>query len=268
MQETPAATTTTAAAADQRVRLNVGGRRFEVARATVAAHPDTMLARMFAADGGGAAALAKADADGFHFIDADGDAFAVVLNYMRTRALRCVVPAGMEDHMRAEFSFWGVDGDALLPREDAALDIGARLRNARTAPQTRAAIAVRLGLMTSDFDDTETRAVDEMAALFLDRQMAALEEHAYRNYFAHIYVLMHKHTPADACADGNGEVRESRAVFARAVATTQLYAEWLGRTQTRAAAHARLAGSAPTPSFADDDERARVVRGPPRSRRT
>lgn len=58
------------------VKFNVGGRHFEVSRALIDQHPDTMLAKMISETW-------EKEPDNPIFIDRDGDMFDHVLNYVR-----------------------------------------------------------------------------------------------------------------------------------------------------------------------------------------
>lgn len=217
----------------QRLVLNVGGRRFEVARSTVAAHPDSMLARMFRGD----APLARADSDGSYFFDRDSDAFALVLNYMRTR--RCAVPDGMEDHVRDEFTYWGFDGDALLPRVGIENDLGARLREARDSLARRSDNSSAIQELLDRYDDDEAWQVDRLLALFMRTRLPLIERHARGNYFSEVYVAMHKRIPAEPHRNS----RTTRAVFANAVTTTRYYETWLAETRAAALAYKQAAAT-------------------------
>ncbi len=67
---------------DERVKLNVGGVRYETSRATLTSVPDSMLATMF---GGRPDMLQRDPDDGSVFIDRDGERFGLILDYMRAR---------------------------------------------------------------------------------------------------------------------------------------------------------------------------------------
>jgi len=66
------------------ITLNVGGRVFSTTLTTLLSHPDSVLARMFSNDGSAVMPPAMTDSGGHYFIDRDPDAFAVILNYLRT----------------------------------------------------------------------------------------------------------------------------------------------------------------------------------------
>ena len=69
------------------ITLNVGGRVFSTTLTTLLSHPDSVLARMFSNDGSAVMPPAMTDASGHYFIDRDPDAFAVILNYLRSRLI-------------------------------------------------------------------------------------------------------------------------------------------------------------------------------------
>ena len=66
----------------QRVKLNVGGSKFETTLSTLTRHPDSMLAVMFS----GRHEVPQDD-DGYVFIDRDGTHFRIILNFLRTGVL-------------------------------------------------------------------------------------------------------------------------------------------------------------------------------------
>ena len=66
----------------QRVKLNVGGSRFETTLSTLTRHPDSMLAVMFS----GRHEVPQDD-DGYVFIDRDGAHFRTILNFLRDGVL-------------------------------------------------------------------------------------------------------------------------------------------------------------------------------------
>ena len=91
-----------------RLTLNVGGRRFETTASTLGGHGSSpnFFTQLIAHDerrAGGADAAAPLE----YFVDRDGDAFAPVLNYLRTGQLH--VPAGVsEASVREEAAFYCV----------------------------------------------------------------------------------------------------------------------------------------------------------------
>jgi hypothetical protein len=118
-----------------RVRLNVGGRVFETTAATLLAHPDTLLGRMFS---GGTTVMAKRDATGAYFFDRDPTAFAAVLEYMRTG--RMWVPRSIDAaRLRFELVYWGLAPELADPLTSVAVmeDEAERLRLIATAALER-----------------------------------------------------------------------------------------------------------------------------------
>ena len=75
--------------AEQRVKLNVGGSRFETTLSTLTGHPDSTLGVMFS----GRHEVPQDD-DGYVFIDRDGAHFRLILNFLRDGVLD--VPASQK----------------------------------------------------------------------------------------------------------------------------------------------------------------------------
>lgn len=67
-----------------RVKLNVGGTRFETTLSTLQRHPDSMLGTMFSGREG---IKVHVDDDGYVFIDRSGEHFHIILDYLRTDEL-------------------------------------------------------------------------------------------------------------------------------------------------------------------------------------
>jgi hypothetical protein len=84
----------------QRVKLNVGGTRFETTLSTLTRHPDSMLAAMFS----GRHDL-QPDDEGYVFIDRDGTHFRVILNFLRTGVLD-VPSAKAADELKRELEYY------------------------------------------------------------------------------------------------------------------------------------------------------------------
>lgn len=72
-----------------RVKLNVGGSKFETSLSTLQRYPDSMLGTMFSGRDG---IVVPVDEQGFVFIDRSGAQFGVVLDFLRTGKVR--LPAG------------------------------------------------------------------------------------------------------------------------------------------------------------------------------
>lgn len=83
------------------VRLNVGGRRFEVSRAMIDEHSETMLGRLVSDtwnEDPGQEEL---------FIDRDGDLFAHVLNYLRYGSIELPITVARSMFER-EIDYYGI----------------------------------------------------------------------------------------------------------------------------------------------------------------
>jgi hypothetical protein len=85
-----------------RVKLNVGGTRFETTLATLQAQPESMLGTMFS---GHAGIHVPTDEDGFVFIDRSGTHFGAILYYLRTGALIMPAEPSGRQALRLELPF-------------------------------------------------------------------------------------------------------------------------------------------------------------------
>ena len=84
----------------ERIRLNVGGVRFETTLTTIRRIPDSMLAVMFSGQH-----TVNKDDDGFVFIDRSPTHFDGILNFLRTGT----VPVGMPHQgLEAELEYYGL----------------------------------------------------------------------------------------------------------------------------------------------------------------
>eukprot|EP00743_Colponemidia_sp_Colp-15_P009532 GILK01010428.1.p1 GENE.GILK01010428.1~~GILK01010428.1.p1 ORF type:complete len:501 (-),score=40.01 GILK01010428.1:120-1583(-) len=89
---------------NERVVINVGGRKFETYVSTLLAYPDTLLGTMFSTRN---IYMRKTDSRGEYFFDRDPDAFAVVLNFYRIGKI--YVPENLnKELLQHELEFWQI----------------------------------------------------------------------------------------------------------------------------------------------------------------
>mgnify|MGYP001319929566 CR=1 FL=1 len=88
----------------QRVKLNVGGSKFETTLSTLTRHPDSMLAVMFS----GRHEVPRDD-DGYVFIDRDGTHFRIILNFLRTGALDVPTSQKAASELTRELQYYQLD---------------------------------------------------------------------------------------------------------------------------------------------------------------
>jgi BTB/POZ domain len=88
---------------DEVVKLNVGGKRYVTTRNTIMSKGENLLTQLISHDSG--PFEAARDPEGYLFIDRDGKAFAVILNFLRTGKL--LPPPGMSvDLIRMELDYF------------------------------------------------------------------------------------------------------------------------------------------------------------------
>ena len=88
----------------RRVKLNVGGSKFETTLSTLTRHPDSMLAVMFS----GRHEVPQDD-DGYVFIDRDGTHFRIILNFLRTGALDVPTSQKAASEFTRELQYYQLD---------------------------------------------------------------------------------------------------------------------------------------------------------------
>ena len=88
----------------QRVKLNVGGSKFETTLSTLTRHPDSMLAVMFS----GRHEVPQDD-DGYVFIDRDGTHFRIILNFLRTGVLDVPKSQKAANELTRELQYYQLD---------------------------------------------------------------------------------------------------------------------------------------------------------------
>jgi hypothetical protein len=89
-----------------RIRLNVGGARFETTLTTLCRFPESMLATMFL---GSDRINVPLDPDGFAFIDRSYECFAAVLDYYRTGELDWPTDISRQRALARELDFYALE---------------------------------------------------------------------------------------------------------------------------------------------------------------
>ena len=88
----------------QRLKLNVGGSKFETTLSTLTRHPDSMLGAMFS----GRHEVPQDD-DGYVFIDRDGTHFRIILNFLRTGVLDVPESLKAANELTRELQYYQLD---------------------------------------------------------------------------------------------------------------------------------------------------------------
>jgi hypothetical protein len=98
---------------NERVVLNVGGKRFETYTHTLTRFPDSLVGVMFAERNKN---LRKPDCNGEYYFDRSYETFEIILNYFRTGVL--VVPPHIPKKlMKQELDFWQIPTSVLHEEE-------------------------------------------------------------------------------------------------------------------------------------------------------
>ncbi|KAL7480628.1 hypothetical protein ACHAW6_006303 [Cyclotella cf. meneghiniana] len=95
-----------------KIKLNVGGKRFEVSRSLIKQYSDSMIARLVSDN------WRKTDQAEAIFIDRDGDLFGYILNYMRYGSI--VLPVNLPKSMfQRELDFYGLPSTYGITQESS-----------------------------------------------------------------------------------------------------------------------------------------------------
>ncbi|KAL1919344.1 uncharacterized protein VTP21DRAFT_2037 [Calcarisporiella thermophila] len=89
----------------EKIKLNVGGLRFETSLTTLRRDPNSMLAAMFSGRHG-----LVSDADGSYFIDRDGTHFRLILNFLRDLRHPPQLDEVTIDELVREAAFYQING--------------------------------------------------------------------------------------------------------------------------------------------------------------
>jgi len=114
----------------QRVKLNVGGSKFETTLSTLTRYPDSMLGAMFSGRH-----EVPPDDEGYVFIDRDGTHFRAILNFLRTGFVDQPRSEQAANELKRELEYYQLPSEGLLTPP--------RTASARTVEIVR---TIRLGL--------------------------------------------------------------------------------------------------------------------------
>jgi len=96
-----------------KVRLNIGGQRYETSMATLVKDGESMLAAMFS----GLYCLPQDSGDNSYFIDRDGTHFRYILNYLRDGSFNAPTEPHLLRELLQEAEFYQIKGLIKLLRE-------------------------------------------------------------------------------------------------------------------------------------------------------
>jgi len=123
---------------DKKIKINVGGARFETSRSVLTKVEDSMLGRMF----GRCDAMLQADPDdGSIFIDRDGERFRLILDFLRdldgafTQKRIGALPEVSQEAMARELDYFGLKAAVFGARpwiDDATFRLGPEMRYERS----------------------------------------------------------------------------------------------------------------------------------------
>jgi len=92
---------------DERLKLNIGGKKYETYRSTFAKYPDTLLATMFSSRN---RSLLKPDDKGEYFFDRNPKIFEIILEFYRTGRLMFNPARGItKEAILEEFDFFQIN---------------------------------------------------------------------------------------------------------------------------------------------------------------
>lgn len=93
----------------QRVKLNVGGSKFETTLSTLTRYPDSMLGAMFSGRH-----EVPPDDEGYVFIDRDGTHFRAILNFLRTGFVDLPRSEQAANELKRELEYYQLPSEGLL----------------------------------------------------------------------------------------------------------------------------------------------------------
>jgi hypothetical protein len=99
----------------QRVKLNVGGSKFETTLSTLTRYPDSMLGAMFSGRH-----EVPPDDEGYVFIDRDGTHFRAILNFLRTGFVDLPRSEQAANELKRELEYYQLPSEGLLTPPRAA----------------------------------------------------------------------------------------------------------------------------------------------------
>jgi hypothetical protein len=111
------------------VKLNVGGRRYITTRSTIFSRGENFLTALLLNDDSSRVNVARDD-DGYIFIDRNGEAFSVVLDFLRTGTLILKHSSCSAEQLVLEFDFYQID----IPYERSSIS-GTKLYRCSNAVQ-------------------------------------------------------------------------------------------------------------------------------------
>ena len=97
----------------QRVKLNVGGSKFETTLTTLTRYPESMLGAMFSGRH-----EVPPDDEGYVFIDRDGKQFGTILNFLRTGTLDVPSSTKAATELKREMEYYQLPFDGCSNHED------------------------------------------------------------------------------------------------------------------------------------------------------
>jgi len=168
---------------NERVVLNVGGKRFETYTETLLRFPDSLLGVMFADRNKD---MRKPDQNNEYFFDRSYVAFEVVLNYFRTGAF--VAPPHLTRRMlKPELDFWQIP-HSVLKEEEKFGDTLTRM----SLQVLRGKLEPTLGLIESYITHTATKAAEQgLQLITIEFKPGQQEFYSFLSNISHRELLLH-----------------------------------------------------------------------------
>ena len=179
----------------QRVKLNVGGSKFETTLSTLTRYPDSMLGAMFSGRH-----EVPPDDEGYVFIDRDGTHFRAILNFLRTGFVDQPRSEQAANELKRELEYYQLPSEGLL-----------------TPPRTTSARTVEI---VCTVRDSSRHKRDVEAKLKANPQLKIISNHSNRAayHFEEQHSLEHSFTTVlatvDACVSSMPGIAGSASDFA------------------------------------------------------
>ena len=187
----------------QRVKLNVGGSKFETTLSTLTRYPDSMLGAMFSGRH-----EVPPDDEGYVFIDRDGTHFRAILNFLRSGFVDQPRSEQAANELKRELEYYQLPSEGLLtpPRTTSARTVEIVETHARHAPEADGG-----GMFDGHKRDVEAKLKANPQLKIISNHVYALETRSFTDE-QHLFTTVL--ATVDACVSTVAGIAGSASDFA------------------------------------------------------